>query len=276
MEETGLVDIFCKLGKVISSIGAERFATDLHSLFVASMNVEATKITAWSINDMKREVVDVHLLGAFTSQHQDLWADILNVDLEKKSVEHPLSKKVLAARDTQLIHMNVLRPNQDEFGLTSSPYHDRGFQCHLVSCKTNRRYVISLCRSPQARDFTIQEMSLLKSYAETLMPLVEMHSSHRRCAMSDRPAKIPGHTVCSTGVESVRQGFEHRLKDAAIMLSDREIEVCVGLLTGNTFREMATELGVKSSTIETYIKRAAAKLGFKGRHGLIKWVLDEA
>ncbi len=30
---------------------------------------------------------------------------------------------------------------------------------------------------------------------------------------------------------------------------------------------------VKNSSIETYLKRAAAKLGVKGRHGLVKWMI---
>ncbi|WGS47163.1 helix-turn-helix transcriptional regulator [Burkholderia sp. JSH-S8] len=117
-------------------------------------------------------------------------------------------------------------------------------------------------------------MSLLKSYAETLMPLVEIHASHRLCELSRRPTQSLGDAESSIGM-TVRQEFESKLRSASIALSYREIEVCVGLLSGCTFRELADELGVKSSTIETYIKRAATKLGFKGRHGLVKWALGE-
>ena len=38
---------------------------------------------------------------------------------------------------------------------------------------------------------------------------------------------------------------------------------------------VAEELGVKESTVETYIKRAAVKLGISGRHGLTKWMIDD-
>jgi len=35
---------------------------------------------------------------------------------------------------------------------------------------------------------------------------------------------------------------------------------------------MAQRLNVKNSSIETYLKRATAKLGVSGRHGLTKWM----
>ncbi|MNF19460.1 Bacterial regulatory protein, luxR family [compost metagenome] len=55
-------------------------------------------------------------------------------------------------------------------------------------------------------------------------------------------------------------------------LSTREQEVCLGLLTGGTVPEMAQRLNVKNSSVETYLKRATAKLGVSGRHGLAKWM----
>ncbi len=270
-----MVELFGKLGKVISSTGTERFTSDLHALLIGSVKVESTKITAWSVNETKGEVTGVHLLGAFASHEQDIRPAFADDALWRDR----LSQKILAASDTQLIHLNPLRLGDNTAHAQPSARHEHGFQCHLVSRKANRRYVISLYRPDQAFDFTLQEMSFLKSCAEMLLPLVEMHASHRRYAASARPAEAEDGAAGasdSTRHATLRREFEHRLSSAAVVLSDREIEVCVGLLTGSTFREMAEKLGVKHSTVETYIKRAAAKLGFKGRHGLVKWVLDEA
>ncbi len=63
---------------------------------------------------------------------------------------------------------------------------------------------------------------------------------------------------------------------ASVVLSARESEVCLGLLTGKMLREMADELGVKEGPVETCIKRAAVKLGISGRHGLTKWMIDDS
>ena len=71
---------------------------------------------------------------------------------------------------------------------------------------------------------------------------------------------------------SLRQVFTERLEHDAIRLSTREQEVCIGLLTGGTVPQMAQRLNVKNSSIETYLKRATAKLGVSGRHGLARWM----
>lgn len=46
----------------------------------------------------------------------------------------------------------------------------------------------------------------------------------------------------------------------------------MGLLGGCTVPELAQRLNVKNSSVETYLKRAAAKLGVSGRNGLTKWM----
>ncbi|MEK6425247.1 MAG: LuxR C-terminal-related transcriptional regulator [Burkholderia gladioli] len=267
-----MVELFGKLGRIISSTGTERFASNLHALLAGSVELASTKITAWSVNESRGEIVGVHLLGAFASHDQDIRPALPKAD----PAHDPLSRKVLDASDTQLIHLNPPLSCDDTREALPSCRHERGFQCHLVSRKANRRYVISLYRPFQAYDFTLQEMSFLKSCAEMLLPLVEMHASHRRFAPGARPEPADGHAADPNRQALLRSEFERRLSSVAVVLSDREIEVCGGLLSGSTFREMAEKLGVKPSTIETYIKRSAAKLGFKGRHGLVKWVLDEA
>lgn len=271
-----MVSVFTKLGRVISNIGTERFAEALHSLFVTSVNVGSTKIAVWFINEREEEIVGMHPLGEFSADGR---SDI-DVGLLQKSVfdavDSRLMERVLIARELHLIHFGTSATPQTEWQRLRSCGSDGGFQVHLVSRKLNRRYLISLYRTCGTPDYTIQEMSLLKSYAEALMPIVEIHASHRLCELARRPMQVSGDAESSIGHLTVRRKFESRLRSAAITLSDREIEVCAGLLSGSTFRELADELGVKSSTIETYIKRAATKLGFKGRHGLVKWALSES
>ncbi|MNO00782.1 Bacterial regulatory protein, luxR family [compost metagenome] len=56
-----------------------------------------------------------------------------------------------------------------------------------------------------------------------------------------------------------------------LSLSNRETEVCVGLLAGRTAPELAEQLALKVNTVESYLKRAAIKLGISGRHSLMRW-----
>ncbi len=49
--------------------------------------------------------------------------------------------------------------------------------------------------------------------------------------------------------------------------------MCLGLLTGGNRAAVGGNFSVKNSSIETYLKRAAAKLGVSGRHGSAKWMV---
>ncbi|MBR8335179.1 helix-turn-helix transcriptional regulator [Burkholderia ambifaria] len=269
--------MFAKLGKVISSAGSERFASDMHALLVESIPLAITRMTEWTLDEPAGEVVRVQSLGAFGVPADDGRAGAPAAHGEREPAAHPLSNRIVAACDRQLIHINPLmrRGNGGNGGEVAPPRAPGGgFQCHLVSGKANRRYVISLHRTASHRDFSLQEMSFLKSFADTLLPLVEWHASTRRHGELEGAA-APGATPAMPGVEALRHEFESRLARAAVVLSARESEVCLGLLAGKMLREMAGELGVKESTVETYIKRAAVKLGISGRHGLTKWMIDD-
>lgn len=272
-----MVEIFSMLGKVISSTGTERFTSDLHTLLIGSVTICSTKITAWSVDKSAGQIVAVHQLGAVASPELGHYA-VYPDDEEKGDVAlDPLSQRVLAASDIQLIHINRPRTCERRGGFETTPAsrHRRGYECHLVSPRAHRRYVISLYRVDPSCDFSLREMSFLKSCGEALLPLVEKHASHPRFRSELAAAGM--HNLEEGGREEpLRSQFQHRLSSAVGGLSEREIEVCVGLLTGSTLREMAEALSVKPSTVETYLGRAADKLGFKGRHGLVRWALDRS
>lgn len=181
-----MVEIFAKLGKVISSAGSERFASDMHALLAKSIPLGITKITEWTFNEPAGKVVRVQSLGAFGAPRDDAPIALPAAPGERACAGHPLLNRILTACDRQLIHINppARRGDGDGDGDGNDAVPLRGtgagFQCHLVSCKANRRYVISLHRTSSHRDFSLQEMSFLKSFADTLLPLVEWHAAARR------------------------------------------------------------------------------------------------
>ena len=99
--------------------------------------------------------------------------------------------------------------------------------------------------------------------------MIECHAQSLRQA--PHPEAEPAHTLLEQS--QLQREFYKRLSLGEITLSAREQEVCLGLLTGGTVPQMAEKLSVKNSSIETYLKRAAAKLGVSGRHGLAKWMV---
>ncbi|MCR4468285.1 helix-turn-helix transcriptional regulator [Burkholderia sp. SCN-KJ] len=59
-------------------------------------------------------------------------------------------------------------------------------------------------------------------------------------------------------------------------LTAREMHVCASFIQGMTSAAIAQSMGLKTSTVDTYAKRAFAKLGVDSRRQLIAHVLRNA
>ena len=247
---------YFELGELISSTGTEHFAAKMLQLVNKLVPVHLVDLSEWTLDEHQACVLDIKLLGS----------DGLKQDLPPPRTlhhrdDHPLLKKMLGMNDPLLIQMNA----------KADSTHTRGtsHQCNLVSRQANRRCVISFYRPHTQRAFSLAQLSFLKSLSETLLPLIERHAQINRQAppVAPEPSKTP------LEQSQLQREFYKRLSLSDITLSAREQEVCLGLLPGGTVPQMAEKLSVKNSSIETYLKRAAAKLGVSGRHGLAKWMV---
>jgi len=145
-------------------------------------------------------------------------------------------------------------------------------QLHLTGHKDDYSYVISVYRSNPSCDFSEQERITLQDLSPLLLTMVEKHISalQGRTDREDNPSAAP--TPESQGMETLRLRFADRLSQSGLSLSNREMEVCVGLLAGRTAPELAEQSNLKVNTVESYLKRAAIKMGISGRHSLIRWM----
>lgn len=57
-------------------------------------------------------------------------------------------------------------------------------------------------------------------------------------------------------------------------LTSRELEVVTHIAEGQTYKEIASVLGISEKTVATYRERAAEKLGIKTRAELVRWALE--
>lgn len=141
-------------------------------------------------------------------------------------------------------------------------------QLHLTRRKDDVRYVLSVYRSHPSDSFSPQERSLLQDFSTLLLPMVEKHIAAIHPCRQDSDPVVPE----NQGIETLRRRIEERLVQSGLTLSNRELEVCLGLLAGRTAPELAEQLALKVNTIESYLKRASIKLGISGRHSLLRWM----
>ncbi|MFJ4156103.1 helix-turn-helix transcriptional regulator [Pseudomonas sp. NPDC089752] len=237
--------LYLQLGELIASSGADGFAEQMFHLVDAQVPIHRLDLSEWTLDPRQASIRRIKLLGSAGAEPPP----------SENTLRHPLLRSIMQMQDPLLI----------EFKAPSDAHS--AHQCHLVSRSGDRRWVICFHRLPTQRGFTLAELSQLKTLSDTLLPLVEHHGQRlgQSPPRSGAPASEP-----DTG--SLRQSFAERLAQEAVKLSSREQEVCLGLLTGGTVPEMAQRLNVKNSSIETYLKRATAKLRVSGRHGLTKWM----
>ncbi|MGC5700436.1 helix-turn-helix transcriptional regulator [Pseudomonas sp. NFXW11] len=233
--------LFPHIGKVIASTGSRSFPRMLHDLILTQLPVDATHITQLRLDPQQ--------------QPDNSALHTRNPLYGNPSANDPL----LRAGFPEQASDTAPRPRD----ATEAPV-----QLHLTGHKDSYQYVVSLYRSSQSRSFSAQERLLLEDFSPLLLPMVEKHIS----ALQPQGVAVGQEGDASEGLETLRLRFAERLEQSGLRLSTRELEVCVGLLAGRTAPQLAEQFQLKVNTVESYLKRAAVKLGISGRHSLLRWM----
>ena len=234
--------LFPHIGKVIASTGSRHFPRMLHDLILTQLAVDATHIRQMRVEPLGRA--------------------------SSRSEPEPLKEPALLAETVFSEHSAAAHHLQNPPAATSAD----ASQLHLTRRKDGYRYVISVYRNDQSQRFSAQEQSLLQDISPVLLPMLEKHIHALRPLQPDTEAPSPSADGSQPGLENLRLRFNERLQQLGLSLSNRETEVCIGLLAGRTAPELAEQLQLKVNTVESYLKRAAIKLGISGRHSLMRWM----
>lgn len=241
--------VFCqRLALVVSSTGCPAFASRVMELIDCVVPIQGLEMSELTLETTKAGIRDITAMGT---------AGIACEGCSSHALEQCLLPSILHMNDPLLIQRR----------LKSNELHSRRsiHQCNLVARNGNLRRVICFYRQASFRAFSLPEMSALKRLSDMLLILLEQHSRHLFRAGTSK-------AKASSSVDPMDIAFSKRLDRECVPLSLREQEVCVGFLSGKTVPELAVHLQVKSSSVESYLKRATGKLGVRGRHGLARWM----
>ena len=258
--------LFPYLGKVIAGTGSRQFTRLLHDLINASLPVDATRVTQYRASSgipvagpVPRNCVG----SASPNSPTPLEPIVLSPEQIKAAHLYESASGVSAAISGQA--------GSDPVKAASS------CQLHLASYqhKDGQRCVISVFRTAPCEAFTYQERAQLKDLSLMLLPIIEEHIASVTPSTTNVTA-MPLRPHCSDNedpaLSGLRERFQERLCACELNLSERETEVCVGLLSGHTVPELAQHLALKVSTVESYFKRAAVKMSINGRRALLRWL----
>ncbi|ALE01130.1 helix-turn-helix transcriptional regulator [Pseudomonas syringae] len=258
--------IYQELAELVSSVGDDVFLNNMHRFINTSLTVSRVELSEWTVDDSQATVSDVKLLGHADTELNPQMQTVCPTRARHRN-DHPLVKRVLEVEDDLLIHLNARMKNEKGHDCLGTSH-----QCCMISRKANRCCVISLHRLQDDKDYSLQELSVLKCLSATLLPLSERHArAHRQSRVKRGGGPLSHRTVYFE--DQLQHDFNERLRACDVSLSAREKEVCLMFLAGSAVADIAEQLYIKSSSVETYLKRSAVKLGISGRHGLTKWLL---
>ncbi|RQS35574.1 LuxR family transcriptional regulator [Burkholderia sp. Bp8992] len=167
-------------------------------------------------------------------------------------------------RDTQLLQLSTLRLNPEirRAFYDTEDIHD---ECVVTYRVDELTYALSVCRARRLPPFSLKELSVVRHVALIVLPLAVAHRRIAGDRSSDAQAPAP---------RTPEGGTAQRLNDVFDKLTSRESEVCARLIRGRKTQDIAHELGIRPSSIDTYARRAFAKLGIESRRQLLNLLVD--
>ncbi|WP_248732787.1 LuxR C-terminal-related transcriptional regulator [Pseudomonas sp. MWU13-2517] len=260
--------LFPLIGKVIASTGSRHFSRFLHDLVLTKVPVDATHITHIRIKGADGTRAEPNGNGAEILSPERM-SSLIEADQQTTpaSPTAPLVQEPLIAQP--MAGFSASADTGAKHDLAPISFSS---QLHLKSRKKEYFYIISFYRA-QADNFSMQEQIILKDFSLLLLALVEKHiNAINSQGIPDKNIATEGLVPQNRDMDSLRQRFEARLLQSGLKLSNREKEICAGLLAGRTAPELAEALELKVNTVESYLKRAVIKMGISGRHSLIRWM----
>ncbi len=264
--------LFAHVGEAISTSGTRRFPRMMYSLICAAVPVDEMRISAFAADAAPDGDLGVRNLGVAGAA---LTKDGPAAVCHGPRMPPRLDTSRVHVSDTLAGHAPTHALLERFFLMQAETVPPRRVQFHLVTRKRGHYYVISLYRANTFDDFSPHERSFLKELSHVLFPIIDSHVAALDSAPPVARVTTAAPAATQSGRERVARRFADRLRQAGVKLSTREIEACTALLAGDTVSAIAVRFALRESTVETYLKRAAVKLGFGGRHGLTRWMLEE-
>jgi DNA-binding CsgD family transcriptional regulator len=248
------------LGPVVDSAGSSRFLGQLFDCVKQFVDCDSLHLQRARVTPQDTRPRRIEWIGSYAPNHEHLQRT-----MEKyfgKFVDRdPLNDWIADTQEVDLIHLSAQAIKDTELRCLIYDVANIHDECIVVRPSNGIAYSLSACRALRLPAFSLYELSVLKHLGQVLLPLAELHTRMVGVPLDDNVNRI--------APADVLQAY---LTRHAILLSSREASVCSSFVKGMTTLSIAEAMGVKESTVETYAKRAFAKLGVSSRRGLLSLV----
>lgn len=258
------IDNTRRMGDVVQTLGTSQFANRFYRLFDELLGLTQCTVFAFSQSvrpeslfaegcNSKHRVLARALAGHYVRGGFERDANLARLSPENPG--KPLEIFSASARD---IKDRVYRRRF---------YEEPGLRGKLVM-RANvgaTHYYVNFYRGPTGPDFTAHEIDSVRVLSELALHSLERH---RQLCATER-VLVAGE---NHGGDPARGTMFHHLRERLLAdragLTQREAEVCAGILLGHGTQSLGLLLGISPHTVATHRKRAYAKLGISSQSGL--------
>ncbi|MBR8185826.1 helix-turn-helix transcriptional regulator [Burkholderia ambifaria] len=250
------------LGDIAQAIGTPQFMRAVYDTLVRYVDFDAVHL------DYERSAASgrrsVGWIGSF-GREPELVAQVMRHYYRSYASEDLTYAAIDSESDTQLLQVSSQRVASElrHLFFDAGDIHD---ECVIAGVTGGTRYSISIARSRRLPPFSLKELSLLKQLSQVVLPMASAHKRLLGAVCADEGPRD------ELDLDRVAQW----LPELQERLTAREMHVCASFIQGMTSAAIAQSMGLKTSTIDTYAKRAFAKLGVDSRRQLMALVLRNA
>jgi DNA-binding CsgD family transcriptional regulator len=248
------------IGSLIEATGTSTFEPRLFRLLRESMRCEA--FNAFAHSDIRPHGTP-RVVFAHSTQDRDLARRVGEIYTTRCWLKDPVNQ----LSKLTLSHSEGITARVAKSELRNSPYRREcyaafdwnGYGAKLVDrfsvIKRHHGEVVGINFYRHANDglFALRDIQMIVTSADLLFALLVKH----------KPATL------RRNVEDERRLYRQQLKAIAPSLSQREVQVCIGIASGMTSEAIASTLGISIHTVLTYRKRAYARMGISSQIELL-------
>jgi DNA-binding CsgD family transcriptional regulator len=247
----------CALGAIVDAVGTQRFLPVLFEAVGNFVDCDSLHLDYVQTCSTPRSIC---WIGSF-GKNPELIERTMQLYYRTYAQSDPTFDQIQCEREVQLMQLSAQRVDTRLRSIfyDVADIHD---ECVAFYLTHGTEYSMSVCRARRLPPFSLRELSILKHLALIVLPLAAVHKNLVGEKNSDEHGSgTPGDTITRWLNEK---------------LTPREAHVCSAFIQGMTTPAIAQSMGIKSSTVETFAKRAFVKLQVDSRRQLLALVLKNA
>ena len=257
---------FKSLGRLVEVVGTPDFVPQLARFLNEVIPIDVAHVERSRVDDTMPSGYRCEWIGSSgIDVAETRVSEVMSLYYERFQASDPLFAGIRGKIGTLLVVRDIEAIPPGEFRKRIFDDVEMGHECVLARGTRFAQLSVALERALDRPSFSLEEMRLFRCVSDFLFPVLELHASTTaaRLVAQRKSADMP------------LTRFDAIVAAGGIRLSKREYEACKHFISGRTLPETAEILGVRLASVESYAKRAFAKLGVGSKRELVALVSSE-